>query len=616
MPIPISERPSSESSSITNKTVFTIVNNTYTDAAVSISVAWNETEQKNYYTMTLFFDGQGHDFTLATSQPTSSPPYAPIVNQNFNGIEDLFNSINSYGNGWSAGDFQSRASLYRLTELKTFGSTACYNSAVNVETNSISAEELSQSSGRGTVFTVTNNKHSDAKVVVNDHKMYLCHGDEIFKTIKLGKAEDYDNSDFAQYELDIGSLVSYINRIGEGWIAFPFAGTNRLPHDIYDMDADCYNIYVNVEVDNVKGETYYAFYDGELPENYSEVGAYKGCAWLDMHFTVSDELTGNPNIDVVLKGRKVLDTRTGVVGYSTNPAMCLRDFLLNDIFGVGWHGGIDEDSFIEAADYCDETVTFEQDGALHTRKRYELNLILDQQEDAEQAVGKFLSACCGYLVRYRGIIGMRIEKPTPISYSFDENQIVKDSFAISQIGLDETPNRYILNIISPENNWRATRCIVEDTAMQEQLGVIQEESIDLDGVTSQQQALRIGRFYRDLNTVCNKVVSFSTASQAAHLQPGDVIRISYYKAVTNMPFRIISIKEEPNGTFHIEGREYCESIYTDELGAHIHSTNYTPAAAAGSNLTSSFVINEGDGGITYNFSNGYTAFNIPMAGYY
>ena len=173
---------------------------------------------------------------------------------------------------------------------------------------------------------------------------------------------------------------------------------------------------------------------------------------------------------------------------------------------------------------------------------------------------------------------------------------MKDSFAISQIGLDETPNKYIINIISPENNWRATRCLIEDSASQEASAITKEESIDLDGVTSQQQALRIGRFYRDLNSVCNKVVSFSTASQAMHLQPGDVVLVSYYGAIVNMPFRITTIKEEPNGTFNIEGREYCEDIYNDELGASIRLGKFTQAS--GSNYSN--VVKVGDS-LTVNY---------------
>ena len=580
LPIPVIENDAELN--LTAKTFFTISNSIYVDAKVAVLRTWNAAEGKNVCKMQFCADGLTKEIVLGTLQPSSTPPYTGIHSSSYQSDEGefkaLFDALSGAGSGWTVGNWQNLGKNYKLTDIQTFDAVNCYNNAVNIEVQNLKYGSGQSISSGGTVFTIQNTKHENAKVVVDDHKMFLKHGEEVFKEIKLGAAEDYDNADFAQYELDIGSLVSYINRIGEGWTAFPFATTNKLPHDIFDMEENCYNIYVKVKVENAKGETFYEFHDGDLPENYEEVGGYGGCAWLDLNLTVSDELNGNPNIDVVLQGRKVFDTRKGEKVFSTNPAMCLRDFLLNARFGVGWTGGLDEDSFKEAADFCDEAIEYvDADGITQTRKRYELNLILDQQEDAEEAVGKFLSACCGYLVRYRGVIGMRIEKATPVSYHFTEAQIVKDSFSISQMGLDETPNKYVLNIVSPENNWRSTRCIIEDTAMQEALGYIQEESVDLEGVTSQHQALRIGRFYRDLNTVCNKVVTFSTASQAMHLQPGDVIQVSYYKAIEKMPFRIISMKEEGNGTFSIEGREYNEGIYSDEPGANIYAGQYTTA---------------------------------------
>ena len=627
LPIPIVD-PNNYSSTTTAKTFFTVKNTMYENAQISFTKEWSDADDQWNYTGSCRHGDNTWSAFLGGTRPQSIPPYSGIHIDSFfstygdNEFRALFDTINNLGEGWVAENFNNLGNDYKLTDIK-LGTWDCYQTAVNVEVRNLTqgTADIDTDGQAGTVFMVGNTKHTDAKVIVSDHMMLLYHGDDVFKSIKLGEAEDYDNSDYAQYELDISSLVSYINRIGEGWVAFPFASTNKLPHDIHDVNENCYNHYVEMKTDCVKGGTWYQYYDpvvdGKIPDNYAEVGSYSHCVWLDLHFTVSDELNGNPNIDVVVKGRKVLDTRVGEVIYSTNPAMCLRDFLLNDVFGVGWTGGIDEASFIEAADYCDEEIEYiDADGVTQTRKRYELNLILDQQQDAEEAVGKFLSACCGYLVRYRGIIGMRIEKPTPVSYHFTEAQIVKDSFAISQVGLDETPNRYVLNIISPENNWRSTRCIVEDIAMQEQLGVIQEESFDLDGVTSQQQALRIGRFYRDLNIVCNKLVSFSTAYQAQHLQPGDVIQVSYYGAIDKMPFRIISIKEEANGTFHIEGREYCEDIYTDELGAGIHKDRYTLAPSTRANWFSAFSAEENDGGISYSFSNRADAFNIPLAGYY
>lgn len=428
----------------------------------------------------------------------------------------------------------------------------------------------------GTVFLLTNTKWEDAHVSVDDRHdiLTLSHNGGEFKRIKLGSTEHYDNADYEEYENDIGELIKWINSLGEGWYAIPYSQTSRDPRELRAVEYDCYNKCVPMLVECIDGV--FTYHDGDVPDTYETTGSYAGCAWLDLWFRASDELSGNPNIDTIVLGRKVYDTRLQEWVFSTNPAMCLRDFILNDRFGIGWKGELDEDSFIEAANWCDEEIEYiDAHGVIQKRRRYELNIIIDAQEDAEIHVGNILAACQGYLVRYRGVIAMRIEKATPVSYHFTEKSIVTDSFTISQLGLDETPNRYNIKFIDPMNNWVSTKCIVEDVGQQESLGYVLEKDIELDGVTSQQQALRLGRFYRDLNAVCTKVVTFSTGAQAMHLQPGDVISVSYYDAISDVTFRITSIKEENNGVFSIEAREYNESIYNDSLGAQIQLRQYS-----------------------------------------
>lgn len=430
----------------------------------------------------------------------------------------------------------------------------------------------------GTVFLITNTKWEDAEVFVDDRHdtLTLYHNGSDFKRIKLGASSNYDDSNYEDYETEITSLINWINTIGEGWRAYPYSQTSRDPRDLRAVHYNCYNKCMPMLVECIDGD--FHFHDGDLPDTYETTGSYNGCVWLDMNLKASDELNGNPNIDCIVLGRKVFDTRINEWIFSTNPAMCLRDFILNDTFGIGWKGELDEDSFIEAANWCDEEIEYvDVDGVIQKRRRYELNIIIDSQEDAEVHVGSILSACQGYLIRYRGVIAMRIEKATPVSYHFNESSIVSDTFTISQLGLDETPNRYNIKFIDPVNNWTTTKCIVEDVGQQETLGYISEKDINLEGVTDQQQALRLGRFYRDFNAVCTKVVTFSTGAQAMHLQPGDVISISYYEAISDVTFRITSIKEENNGVFSIEAREYNESIYNDSLGAQISVRQYSHA---------------------------------------
>ena len=66
---------------------------------------------------------------------------------------------------------------------------------------------------------------------------------------------------------------------------------------------------------------------------------------------------GVPNITAVLKGKKVYDPRTATTGWSQNPALCLRDYMLDDKYGLGEvTANIDSTAINAAANLCEEQV--------------------------------------------------------------------------------------------------------------------------------------------------------------------------------------------------------------------------------------------------------------------
>lgn len=72
--------------------------------------------------------------------------------------------------------------------------------------------------------------------------------------------------------------------------------------------------------------------------------------------------TGVPNIKCVIRGRQVFDPRTGQTLWTSNSALCLRDYLIGE-FGLKAIGGspdveIDESAVITAANICDELIGF------------------------------------------------------------------------------------------------------------------------------------------------------------------------------------------------------------------------------------------------------------------
>lgn len=507
---------------------------------------------------------------------------------------------------------------------------------------SVSANDLlipTNGQTSNTVFTIQNTMYSDAQCRKVGKNLHLyCNGHE--RTLYLANKDDASSADTLwSWQTSVPELITYINKLGEGWEAFPTATTSKYPGDLWDfrgekvyidnvtltsstypkntIDEDDYsyelvriiskrtsiygeatyrhrytaeykryrkgtnvNVYNNpkaIQADTVTGNTWYTFHDCQTPSNYEEVGGYPMMAWLDMQFAVSNELNGNPSVSCFVKGRKVLDTRTGRTEYSTNPAMCLRDFILSKRYGLGkWinTSHIDEDSFKEAADYCDEIITYKgSSGQTISCKRYELNIIIDQKQSALDWITYILGNFCAFLVFSQDKLFLRVEKPEATSYKFNDSNC--SDLSVALMPLDDTPNRYEVTFIDPLNNWNSVEAIVEDFADQKARQKIITKSVSLEGTTSQNQALRLARFYRDYNAICYKTISFKTGQQALHLEPGDIIELSYHNVFKDEPFRITEIRENNDGTFEISARSYNKNIYNDYLGSTIQVYDYS-----------------------------------------
>ena len=84
-----------------------------------------------------------------------------------------------------------------------------------------------------------------------------------------------------------------------------------------------------------------------------------GLAYLAVRIKYSAELfSGRPEVTCIVRGKKVYDPRDGSTAYSTNRALCLRDYLTNARYGKGLATSLIDDTALgEAADDCDTTVS-------------------------------------------------------------------------------------------------------------------------------------------------------------------------------------------------------------------------------------------------------------------
>lgn len=132
---------------------------------------------------------------------------------------------------------------------------------------------------------------------------------------------------------------------------------------------------------------------GTTGKNYQ----FKGLAVLGARLEYDQDIfpQGLPNLTAEVEGKKLYDPRTLTTTYSNNPALCILDYLTNTVYGLGaTYDEIDDASFIEAANICDENVTLAAGG---TEKRYTLNGTFLTSEMPKDVLGKMLTSCGGIL---------------------------------------------------------------------------------------------------------------------------------------------------------------------------------------------------------------------------
>ena len=173
---------------------------------------------------------------------------------------------------------------------------------------------------------------------------------------------------------------------------------------------------------------------------------------------------GVPNITAVIKGKKVYDPRdssqsasdSSTWTYSTNPALCLRDYLVDEKYGLAEDRTLIDETVLDAtADLCDET----QDGGVDIysvsgQKRYTLNGVIDTRNSIKDNIEQLLSAMGGRLTFSGGkyfIEGAEYKTPT---VTLDESVVISEMQTQTKQSRRGVYNGVKGIFVSEEKNWK------------------------------------------------------------------------------------------------------------------------------------------------------------------
>ena len=253
----------------------------------------------------------------------------------------------------------------------------------------------------------------------------------------------------------------------------------------------------------------------------------RGIAYLYAKLTFDEDVfaTGVPNIQAVIKGKKLFDPRSDTTYWSDNPALAIRDYLTNTRYGLGaTDAEIDDTAFIEAANVCDETVTTLA-GA--TKSRYTINGVVDTSKAPKAIIEDLLTACAGRLVysngRYKLIAG---EFRTAVK-TLDEDDL-RGGITIQTKNSGQDQFNAVKGVfVSPDDNWQPADfpSITSSTFETEDNNERNFLDITLPFTTDVSEAQRLGKIalYRTREQLTLQLPCKLTAFE---LDVGDTVQIT------------------------------------------------------------------------------------------
>jgi hypothetical protein len=203
-----------------------------------------------------------------------------------------------------------------------------------------------------------------------------------------------------------GSVTAVIRIDGDAYNAtVNVVGTTvnitAAPYDgVYDVayqwvtDASKAKVWI---YNGAPGQTLYPLLSTRFPSLLTATDKFSGMALIVAELTYDQDAfpTGVPNISAVMRGAKILDTRTGITAWTENPAMIARDWALYPYGGACQASDINEASFIAAANACDVSTVFPLTTGTETRPLYQCGIVCSTDVKPDDNFGEMIEAMAG-----------------------------------------------------------------------------------------------------------------------------------------------------------------------------------------------------------------------------
>lgn len=280
--------------------------------------------------------------------------------------------------------------------------------------------------------------------------------------------------------------------------------------------------------------------------------------------------TGIPTITAEIKGRKVLDLRTDTWGWSDNPALIIYDYLTNTRFGRGIDAAeLDTDSFIDAANYCDQEIYIETQASVPpdvpsagvTQARYACDAILSPEDTTLDNLKVLLGTCRGFLVFSGGLYRLKLDKPETASFALTEDNII-GGWNILLENSQSRLNRVHAQWRDRNNKYQDDYAILESaTYLAADQGEILEAKIDLPATTNAYRPIQMaGMVLRQSRYSLQ--VELTCTIEGLQVEVYDVVTVTHeLPGWDGELFRVMAITLESQDVVRLQLQQYADEVY-------------------------------------------------------
>lgn len=368
---------------------------------------------------------------------------------------------------------------------------------------------------RDMVYGTTKKSGGILFMEVSDNNKYL----HLVVQVASHEIEEFTKLYFNDEELTISSSENDANGIARYNITSPSTYSSD---SIYEDGRKTVRIKLHKGLDDQQA-------DADLvaeTQKWTTAHRLQGIAYIYARISYDPDVfpNGLPNISAEIKGKKVLDFRTGSTAFSSNPALCLYDYFTDTRIGLGVDtSSMDTTSFTTLANVCDENVTLSGGG---TEKRYECHGIVYSDIAPMEIIDNMLTSFVGSLSYSNGKFTIKGGQYVSPTITLTENDMLGNIDLGTKQSRKETFNTVKGLFTSDETNWQPTDYpMVTSTTFVEDDGETIYADIDLPFTKSSTMAQRLAKIVLLKN---RQQITLNTKvnMKGFTLQVGDTVNIT------------------------------------------------------------------------------------------